>query len=366
MANAALFASKRSLARADAPADAERRIGVWLLGVAGLVFAMIIVGGATRLTDSGLSITEWKPLLGAIPPLTHAQWMAEFEKYREIAQYQVKNRGMSLGEFQFIYWWEWAHRQLGRVIGLAFALPLLWFSVTRQLRPGLAPRLVAMLALGGLQGAIGWWMVSSGIGTDRLQVAAYRLAVHLSMAFVLLGLLVWTASDLLAPRRRGAGDGAVARWALALVGLVFLQVILGAFVAGTDAGFVYSDWPMMGGALLPQHYLALSPWPLNFVENLQAIQFNHRLGAYLLCALAALTAWRAMASRDQAVRGWALLAGACVVAQAALGVATLLGFGRWTPPQTEGVLLGIAHQGFGAVLFVVVLLFWRSARPARG
>jgi cytochrome c oxidase assembly protein subunit 15 len=366
VANAALFAPKRSLAWADAPADAERRVGVWLLGVAVLVFAMIIVGGATRLTDSGLSITEWKPLLGAIPPLTHAQWMGEFDKYREIAQYQLKNRGMTLAEFQFIFWWEWAHRQLGRVIGLAFALPLVWFHVTRQLKPGLAPRLVAMLALGGLQGAIGWWMVSSGIGTDRLQVAAYRLAVHLGMAFLLLGLLVWTASDLLGRRRRGAGDAAVAPWSLALCGLVFVQVILGAFVAGTDAGFVYTDWPMMGGAWLPQHYFALSPWPLNLVENLQAIQFNHRIGAYLVCALAALAALRAMASRDQGVRGWGLAALACVLAQAGLGVATLLGFGRWTPPQIEGVLLGIAHQGFGAVLFVTVLLFWRAARPARG
>jgi heme a synthase len=365
MANATIFAPRRPIAWAQAPADADARVGAWLCFVALLVFAMIVVGGATRLTDSGLSITEWKPLLGAIPPLTHAQWVEEFEKYRQIAQYKVLNKGMSLEAFQFIFWWEWAHRQLGRVIGLAFALPLIWFIATRQLRPGLAPRLVLMFLLGGLQGAIGWWMVSSGIGTDRLQVAAYRLATHLGMAFLLLGLLIWTATDLLTQRRRGGGDAALAPWALGFAGLLYLQVILGAFVAGTDAGFVYNDWPTMGGAWAPDAYFQLSPWPLNLVENLQAIQFNHRILAYGLCVLALVIGWKAFNAPNPAARSWGLVVLLATLAQAGLGIATLLGFGVWTPPQIQGVLLGIAHQGFGAILFVAALMFVRATRAER-
>jgi heme a synthase len=344
-----------------APADrASAAVGVWLIVVAVMVFAMVIVGGATRLTDSGLSITEWRPIHGVIPPLNHAEWMEEFNKYREIAQYRYVNAGMSLGEFQFIYWWEWAHRLLGRVVGVVFLVPLIFFMATRQLGTGLAPRLWIMFALGGLQGAIGWWMVASGIGTERVQVAAYRLATHLGMAFALFGLLWWTALDVLAKARR-RGDAAVFPWAAGFAALVFVQVILGAFVAGTDAGFRYNDWPLMDGAWLPTEYFRLSPWPLNLVENLQAIQFNHRVVGYLAAAVAVVVALKALKSRDGGVRTLGIAALVATAFQVALGIVTLIGFGVVAPPAVPGVLLGVAHQGFAVILFGAALtLAWRT------
>lgn len=344
-------------------ATARAWVGGWLVAVAVLVFAMILVGGATRLTDSGLSITEWALVHGVLPPLNEAEWQAEFARYRLTPEYQLQNKGMSLAGFQFIFWWEWGHRLLGRVIGFAFALPLLAFAVLRMLPKGFGWRLVAMLALGGLQGAIGWWMVSSGLTGDRLDVAAYRLAVHLSMAIGLLALLVWTALDVLAPRTGRSGDVAVAPWAMGFVLLLAVQIVLGAFVAGTDAGFVYNDWPTMGGAWWPQGWGSLEPVWRNFVENKQAIQFNHRIGAYALLALAVVFWAKARGSAAPAVRlaGLAVLLG--TLGQAALGITTLLAYGIVTPPHVSGVLIGVAHQGLGAVLFVIAALALRSALP---
>lgn len=347
-------------------AGADVRVGVWLLFVAALVFAIVIVGGATRLTDSGLSITEWAPIHGVIPPLTHAQWLEEFERYRQIPEYQLQNAGMTLGAFQFIFWWEWAHRLLGRVIGMAMLVPLAIFWLRGDLRADMKPRLIAITLLIGVQGAIGWWMVSSGLSGDRLDVAAYRLAAHLSMAFLLFSLLVWTALDHLAPRPAGRGDGAVARWAMALVVILATQVVLGAFVAGTDAGLAHSDWPLIDGHWLPQDYFRLDPVWANLVENTQAIQFNHRIGAYL-AGLVAVGAWLASrASGDPAVRALGAVAAGLVAVQMALGIATLFVFRVAAPPEMSGIVTGVAHQGLGALVWLSAVLFWRASRPMPG
>lgn len=350
---------------------ADVRVGVWLVCVAVLIFAIILVGGATRLTDSGLSITEWAPIHGVIPPLTHDQWLAEFELYRQIPEYQIQNAGMSLAAFQFIYWWEWGHRLLGRVIGLAVLVPLVVFAATRQLRPGMAWPLGGIVLLVGLQGAIGWWMVHSGLSGERLDVAAYRLATHLSMAFLLLCLVTWVALDHLVPRTavRGSGgagavtgDRRVVPWAIALVAVLASQVVLGAFVAGTDAGFAHNDFPTIDGAWLPQDYARLDPLWRNWVENTQAIQFNHRIGALLagiVAVVAFAVAWR---SPVQAVRGLAAVMLALVAGQIVLGIGTLHMFRYHAPPDIAGVLTGVAHQGLGALVMLSAVLLLRAAR----
>ena len=346
------------------------RVGIWLVCVAVLIFAIILVGGATRLTDSGLSITEWAPIHGVIPPLTHDQWLAEFELYRQIPEYQIQNAGMSLAAFQFIYWWEWGHRLLGRVIGLAVLVPLVVFAATRQLRPGMAWPLGGIVLLVGLQGAIGWWMVHSGLSGERLDVAAYRLATHLSMAFLLLCLVTWVALDHLAPRPAAPGSGAavvtgdrrVVPWAVALVAVLASQVVLGAFVAGTDAGFAHNDFPTIDGAWLPQEYARLDPLWRNWVENTQAIQFNHRIGAMLAGAVAVAAFVVARRSPVQAVRMLAAVMLALVAAQIALGIGTLHMFRYHAPPDIAGVLTGVAHQGLGALVMLASVLLLRAAR----
>ncbi len=334
---------------ADRPAD-DRLVQLWLGGVAFLVFAMIVVGGATRLTDSGLSITEWQPILGAIPPLDETDWQIAFEKYRQIPEYHLVNKGMSLDAFKFIYWWEWGHRFLGRIIGLVFALPLVVFVARGMVRPGALPKYLGVLALGGLQGAIGWYMVSSGLA-DRVDVSHYRLALHLSVAFLILGLLVWLAMDLRPPDvggRSGFLPPAAGATALAIVWLVYAQVALGAFVAGLKAGLAYNTWPLMDGMIIPDDLLAMSPWPVNFVENATTVQFNHRLVAYAVTGLALWHAWslvRAGAGRD--VRVSAMLLASGLLAQVVLGIVTLL--------NAVPLGLGIAHQGFAAVVLAIAV-----------
>jgi heme a synthase len=343
----------------------HRAVGVWLAAVAALVFAMILVGGLTRLTDSGLSITEWALVHGVLPPLNPAQWEEAFAAYRETPEYRIQNRGMGMEAFQVIFWWEWGHRLLGRLIGLAFMVPLVGFALARMIPARLWPMLVIMLALGALQGAIGWWMVSSGLVGDRLDVAAYRLATHLSMAFVLFALLSWTALDVLKPRPAGAGEASLVPWALVLLVGLAVQVVLGAFVAGTDAGFVYNEWPLMQGRVVPEGYGALQPFSRNLVENHATIQFNHRIGAYLVALLVVATWWQARRSRDRGVRAMATMVLAVTQAQVVLGVATLVGYGIWTPPQTVGLVLGVAHQGLGAIVVMAGALLLRAAWPGR-
>ena len=340
--------------------DADRMVQAWLATIAALVLLMIIVGGATRLTDSGLSITEWQPILGAIPPLTEAHWLEALEKYRQIPEYQIVNKGMSLDEFKFIYWWEWGHRFLGRIIGLAFALPLAIFAWRGMLRPGALPKYLGVLALGGLQGAIGWYMVSSGL-VDRIDVSHYRLALHLSVAFLILGLLVWLAMNLRTePATGGPVPARAPAQSAAIVLIVFAQVALGAFVAGLKAGLAYNTWPLMNGQIIPDSIFSLSPWVLNFVENAVTVQFNHRLVAYIVVVLGiwhCVSILRAGASGE--IRTSALLLAAGLLAQMALGIVTLL--------HAVPIGLGIAHQGFAAiVLAIAVRHLWLVRHAAAG
>ena len=328
----------------------DRVVQIWLASIAFLVLCMIIVGGATRLTDSGLSITEWKPILGAIPPLSEAHWLEAFEKYRQIPEYHLVNKGMSLDEFKFIYWWEWGHRFLGRIIGLAFAVPLVVFAWRGMLRPGALPKYLGVLALGGLQGAIGWYMVSSGL-VGRVDVSHYRLALHLCVAFLILGLLVWLAMELSEkPARLNAArlPASFATVALVIVCIVYAQVALGAFVAGLKAGLAYNTWPLMNGQVIPDDLFAMSPWVVNLVENATTVQFNHRLVAYIVVGLGlwhAISLMRAPVDAD--VRKSALLLAGGLVGQMMLGVVTLL--------HAVPIGLGIAHQGFAAIVLAIAV-----------
>jgi heme a synthase len=338
-----------------AAARLDRAVRVWLYGLAALVVLMVAVGGATRLTGSGLSITEWRPVTGAIPPLSDAAWLAEFEKYRASPQYALLNQGMSLGEFRFIYWWEWAHRQLGRFIGLFFALPFLWFGAKGLLSRGLALALLTIGALGALQGAVGWIMVASGLKPGMTAVAPIKLTLHLLLASAILAALLWLAAGLNRAAAHAEGRGGVRRTALLLVGMVFLQVALGGLVAGSKAGLAYNTWPLMDGRLVPSldGLFAVSPWAENFVDNVALVQFNHRLGAYVLLGLAVFHALQTRREHSSPRGGWAparragLLA-ALVTAQLALGIVTLL--------LAVPIWAGLAHQALAmAVLGTAVV-----------
>ncbi len=320
-------------------------ISNWLLAVAALVLVMIVVGGITRLTESGLSMVRWEPVSGAIPPLNEADWQAEFDAYRQSPQYQQVNRGMSLAAFKEIYFWEYVHRLLGRVIGLAFALPLLWFAWRRAIPRGYGWRLVVLLALGGLQGAIGWWMVASGL-VDRPEVSHIRLAVHLLIAFLILGALVWTALDLRGLARtetaRPARMPTVAIWTLSLLGL---QMLFGAYVAGLEAGYAFNTWPRMGEEWFPSATPMFEPFLRNLVDNPIVVQFIHRWLAFAVAAAVVALAYQAWRRGHYNV---ATLAVSAVVAQIMIGVATVLsGVELW---------IAVAHQGMAALLLAAILL----------
>ena len=259
----------------------RRAVGFWLLAVALVILAMIVIGGLTRLTGSGLSITEWKPIMGAIPPLSDVAWADAFAKYQRIPQYLLENRGMSLQEFKGIFWWEWGHRFLGRLLGALFLVPFVWFAVTGVIQRSEWPRFVLLFLLGGLQGFIGWWMVTSGLET-RVSVSQYRLAIHLGAALLLLIAILWIALEYLRP---GKSTG-MSKRATAFVGAVYVQMLLGALVAGLHAGLIYNTWPDMNGRLFPENAFYASPWWINFFENDGLAQFNHRIGAYLVAAFA--------------------------------------------------------------------------------
>lgn len=348
-----MVALEASATPAHAPAATRRTdplVGAWLLVVAVLVVVMILVGGATRLTDSGLSITEWRPVTGAIPPLSQADWAQEFAKYQATTEYQVQNQGMSLSDFQTIYWWEWGHRLLGRLIGLVYALPFLVFWLMGRLQ-GRFWACLSLLALGGLQGFVGWWMVQSGL-TERLDVAPYRLATHLGLAFLILAGAVWLASGALGWLRTGA-SGVARPLALGFVGLLFLQILAGAAVAGSDAGKAYADWPTIGGQWLPEGYGALVPFWHNLFENHAAVQFNHRSLGYLVAAAAlalAAIGWRRGQGAGQVA---ALALGGAAAAQVALGIATVL--------AAAPLGLSLAHQSLAVVLWLSAVGFLRTS-----
>lgn len=323
-----------------ATASSLRPVRIWLLLVALLVAAMVLVGGATRLTESGLSITEWRPVTGTLPPLTQEAWDTEFAKYKQIPQYEQVNRGMSLDEFKTIFYWEWGHRLLGRIIGFAFLLPLLFFWWRGYLSRELAPKLVLLFFLGGLQGFIGWWMVTSGL-VDRVSVAPYRLAVHLTFAFFLFAALIWTARSL-SPKRGEHVPGDVRTGAWALYALAFFQVFFGAVVAGLDAGMSFTTWPLMDGRFIPSSssLFAIEPVWRNFFENPMTSQFVHRMVAYALLIAAGLHAWQA---RGTPVAKSAIVLFGLVCAQALIGIMTLI--------HTVPISLALLHQ-FGALAVI--------------
>jgi cytochrome c oxidase assembly protein subunit 15 len=336
--------------------DRSRPVAIWLFAVAALVFAMVVVGGATRLTDSGLSITEWKPIMGALPPMSEAAWQQNFELYKQIPQYKLVNAGMTLEAYKTIFWWEWGHRLLGRVVGAAFALPFAFFLIRKMIPRRLIWRCAVMLGLGGLQGAIGWWMVSSGL-SERVSVAPERLMTHLGLALALFVVLIWTALDAWAGAPRVEERSPWRGWALALLGAVFFQSLLGALVAGNDAGLVYNDWPLMNGAFLPDAYAGTSFWG-TIAHSQGAVQLHHRLFAYVLFVAAIVVGLLTARDRHLSSEGRHLGVAVAIVvtAQAALGV--------WTLMAHVPLLLGVLHQAGAAVLLAVATAFaWRVRRP---
>lgn len=324
-------------------ARSTRLISTWLFAVCALIALMVIVGGATRLTDSGLSITEWRPVTGAVPPLSDADWASEFEKYQRIPEYEIVNQGMSLEAFKRIYWWEWGHRFLGRLVGAAFLLPLIFFAATGRVGRALGLKLAGLFVLGGLQGALGWYMVKSGLA-DRIDVSQYRLAAHLGLAVLLFALMFWLALSVRAARP--AERHPPLFWgAIALAVAVYAQMLLGAFVAGLRAGRAYNTWPLMEGRFVPEAYFGANPGFADLFESFAAVQFNHRIGAYLVAAGAL---WFYVAARKTPTEGPARVVLAAVLLQIGLGI--------WTLLLVTPLALGLAHQA-GALIVLAAVLY---------
>ena len=325
----------------------------WLYIIAFLVAVMVLVGGATRLTDSGLSITEWAPVSGIIPPLSLADWAIEFDKYRTTTEYKTINKGMSLDAFKVIFWWEWGHRFLGRMLGFVVILPLIGFWVAGKLPSWIKPALIGMVVLGGFQGFIGWWMVKSGL-TDRVDVSQIRLAVHLTMACIIFVATIWLARSLVSHTEHAHPQLAWQGGALTL--LLLVQIFIGGLVAGLDAGMAYNTWPLMEGAFVPTGLLAIEPTLLNFTDNAKTVQFVHRITAYLLwgAALAhmAITI-RQVGGTTHSRR--AILVFILISVQALIGISTLI--------LQVPISWALAHQFGGVVLLAVITAHWRAFRP---
>ncbi|MBL8839848.1 MAG: COX15/CtaA family protein [Alphaproteobacteria bacterium] len=341
-----------------APAGRSNRpVVAWLFVCCAMIFAMVVIGGITRLTESGLSITEWRPVTGAIPPLSEEAWQAEFARYRQIPQYQQVNAGMTLAEFKAIFWWEYIHRLWGRLIGVAFALPLAWFWITGRIRGRIARQLAGIFVLGAIQGAIGWWMVASGLA-DRVSVSPYRLATHLVLALVIYAWTLWAALDLLRGAARPADAGA---GPLGFLALVFVTIVSGAFVAGNRAGLTYNTFPLMDGRLVPEFYVdpALGSLMQSIFEGVAAVQFNHRVLA-IAVVVSALALW--LGRRRSAPAGLARAALAAVpiaaCAQLALGIATLL--------LVVPIALGAAHQAGAVLVLTAATLAAHALAAANG
>ena len=326
----------------------------WLILVGLMVYAMILIGGATRLTDSGLSITEWDPIKGAIPPLSADAWNDAFTRYQGTAEYRLINHGMSLSEFRQIYWWEWGHRFFGRMIGLVAILGIAVFAIRKWLTRPLLWKLLGLVVLGGLQGAIGWWMVSSGIGeTTRVDVAPYRLMTHFILALLIIAIVAWIWLDL-GNRSQPPASRAVKLAARVLLAAVFVQMAAGALVAGLDAGRSYNDWPLMAGELVPSHYLETGLGLRSLFEGRAATQFNHRLLAYAIWAGSLAAAW--MFRKGPHGRSFAVFAG-LVSLQAVWGIFTLM--------HAAPMNLALLHQAIGVIVtLAAVRLVWLTARHA--
>lgn len=337
----------------SSPVAGRKPIAIWLFICCAMVFCTLVVGGVTRLTESGLSIVEWQPLLGAIPPLTHDDWLLMFEKYKQIPQFSQVNHDMTLEGFQFIFWWEWAHRQIGRVIGMVFFIPLVWFWMRGMIPRGYKWKLVSFLILGGLQGAMGWYMVKSGLVND-VRVSQFRLTAHLGLAFLVFGLMLWTALDLLHERtHRPSAPAALRRFALLVLGVVSLMVLSGGFVAGIRAGLAYNTYPLMNGHVIPPDLFAMEPWWLNFFSNITTVQFDHRMIAYALMVLVPMLWWKVMHKAPQA-RGAANAMLAMLVIQISLGIATLL--------HQVPVALASLHQAGAMILFAKLIFLNHKLR----
>jgi cytochrome c oxidase assembly protein subunit 15 len=339
--------------------EGSRAVGRWLALWALMIAILVLIGGATRLTESGLSITEWQPVSGVIPPLGDSAWAAEFSKYREIPQYRLLTHGMTLSEFKGIFLWEYVHRLWARLLGLALALPLIWFALCGRLSRELWPRLVGLLVLLGLQGALGWWMVESGLST-RTSVSQYRLAAHLVTALALYAFTVWTAAELLEPRGKRAAnaDRALNVGLPALALMVPFTAASGAFVAGLRAGKIYNTFPLMGTELIPPEYSQLTPWWRNLFENPAAVQFDHRLIAVTTFTLAMWVWYRARRTDNARLLRASRFVLAAALLQVALGISTLL--------LAVPIGLGIAHQAGAVLLFTAALLALHANGRASG
>ena len=334
-------------------ARANRHVASWLLVCCALVFALVVVGGVTRLTHSGLSITEWQPIVGTLPPVSDADWDSAFSKYRLTPEYIQVNKGMSLSEFQRIFWWEYVHRLLGRLVGFVFLVPFLWFLWRRQIPPGHGARLAVIFALGAAQGALGWYMVKSGL-VDDPRVSQFRLTAHLGLAFLIFAAMFWTALSLLSSKRvdrgsAGTGVGATRFWAAAVAVLVFMQVLSGGMVAGIRAGFAYNTFPLMNGSLVPPEILALEPAWKNFFYNMATVQFDHRLLAWMVALAVPLLWWKVTrdARQPHAARVGANLLLGMLVVQVTLGILTLV--------HVVPVPLAALHQAGALLLFASAL-----------
>ena len=336
----------------------QRAVAWWLFACCAMVFLTMVIGGVTRLTHSGLSIVEWQPLIGALPPLSEVHWQELFAKYQQTPEFQKVNHDMTLDGFKVIFWWEWVHRLSGRTIGLVFLLPYAWFLARGQLRGSLAAKVFGFFVLGGLQGAMGWYMVKSGL-VDDPRVSQYRLAAHLGLAFILFGLMFWTGLGMLQPRSaRSTMSHApkfTRRLGNALIALVFAMVLTGALVAGIRAGLAYNSFPLMNGHFLPPESFIVDPWWMNFFTNMALVQFDHRLIAWALMGLIPWLAWR-IARERPAARTPAVLLVLWLAVQVALGIATVL--------LRVPVALGAAHQAGAMVLFGFLLWAVHAHRRA--
>ena len=332
----------------------ERSVRNWLFFMVLLVAAMIVLGGATRLTNSGLSITEWAPIKGALPPLSLEAWKSEFLKYQQIPEFMAEHSDMDLAGFKVIYFWEWSHRQLGRFIGLAYALPFFYFLFRRRLPQGQTLKFFGIMLLIGIQGGIGWWMVASGLVNDRVDVSQYRLATHLGVAFIILGSLFWLWRNQAEAWPRKPLDKMPLKRTSLLAGLVFLQIIAGAFVAGLKAGRTYNTWPLMDGDIIPAGYSSMSPFWRNMFENIGAVQFNHRMLAYIIMAV---TIWIFLTTKRQPrVRRNMIWFKALVLWQIVLGIYVLL--------TGDALWLALLHQFSAIFVWISVVAVMRSARKA--
>jgi len=316
-----------------------------------MVIAMMLIGAVTRLTESGLSMVEWRPLIGALPPLSESEWQRVFALYKDTSEYQLANAGMSLAQFKEIFWWEYIHRVWGRLIGLVFAVPFLWFLVRKQIPKGLTPHLVALFLLGGLQGVIGWWMVKSGF-VDRTDVSQYRLAIHLIMAFAILGYMLWIALAILAPVQGPKANVLARRIGWTTLAIVFVTLGSGGLVAGLDAGLVYNEWPTMGDGFVPVEFAELEPFWLNLFDNPGTVQFDHRTLAYIT-AVAVIVLWFAArrgpaSAQARRATNWVVIV---VLLQIGLGIATVLG--------AVPIALAVTHQAGAIALFCVTV--WATA-----